>query len=111
MFGRRSQSVACGFDCTFLAMTMPRTSEFSVTAEPEYVQAPLVPPLEGDDDGGTWRVTLRLPEGLRGAVDSAARGAGVSENSWLVRAVQGALGGATPRKGTQSDKSFSGWVR
>jgi hypothetical protein len=90
-----------------------RNPEFAVTAEPELVpEAPPVTPLEGDDDGGTWRVTLRLPEGIRGAVDSAARGAGVSVNTWLVRAVHGALsGGATPRHGRQSEKSFSGWVR
>ncbi|HEV7422317.1 MAG TPA: histidine kinase [Mycobacterium sp.] len=90
-----------------------RNPEFAVTAEPQHgPDAPLVSPPEGDDDGGTWRVTLRLPEGLRSAVDSAARGNGVSVNTWLVRAAHGALsGGATRRRPTQSDKSFSGWVR
>jgi hypothetical protein len=66
------------------------------------------------DDGGTWRVTLRLPDGLRGAVDGAARGAGLSVNAWLVRAVSGALGAdKRPTRGPQhnSDKNFSGWVR
>jgi hypothetical protein len=67
------------------------------------------------DDGGTWRVTLRLPEGLRTAVDAAARGAGLSVNAWLVRAVSGALGADTrPARGgsqSNSDKNFSGWVR
>lgn len=50
-----------------------------------------------DDDGGTWRVTLRLPEGLRSAVEAAARRDGASLNSWLVRAAavasQGAVNG------------------
>jgi hypothetical protein len=91
-----------------------RDPEFTVTpapAEPE--QAPLAVPPEIDDDGGTWRVTLRLPENLRTAVDSAARGAGISVNAWLVRAVAGALGTGHPRRRHDgpSDKSFSGWVR
>jgi hypothetical protein len=91
-----------------------RDPEFTVTpapAEPE--DAPLAAPPEMDDDGGTWRVTLRLPESLRTAVDSAARGAGISVNAWLVRAVAGALGTGQARRRHDgpSDKSFSGWVR
>jgi hypothetical protein len=91
-----------------------RDPEFTVTpppAEPE--EAPLALPPEIDDDGGTWRVTLRLPENLRTAVDSAARGAGLSVNAWMVRAVAGAVGGGQRRRRHDgpSDKSFSGWVR
>jgi hypothetical protein len=91
-----------------------RDPEFTVTpapAEPE--EAPFAAPPEIDDDGGTWRVTLRLPENLRTAVDSAARGAGLSVNAWLVRAVAGALGTGQARRRNDgpSDKSFSGWVR
>jgi hypothetical protein len=65
---------------------------------------------EPDDDGGTWRVTLRLPEHLRTRVDAAARGDGLSVNAWLVRAVSGALGGARRPRG-DSGKHVSGWVR
>jgi hypothetical protein len=91
-----------------------RDPEFFVTpppAEPE--DAPLAAPPDFDEDGGTWRVTLRLPENLRTAVDSAARGAGLSVNAWLVRAVAGALGTGQARRRHDgpSDKSFSGWVR
>jgi hypothetical protein len=91
-----------------------RDPEFTVTpapAEPE--EAPLAAPPDFDEDGGTWRVTLRLPENLRTAVDSAARGAGLSVNAWLVRAVAGALGTGQARRRHDgpSDKSFSGWVR
>jgi len=65
---------------------------------------------EPDDDGGTWRVTLRLPESLRSPVDASARAEGLSVNAWLVRAVATALGGKrVPR--AASDKNFSGWVR
>jgi hypothetical protein len=72
--------------------------------------APVAGP-ESEDDGGTWRVTLRLPEHLRARVDAAARGDGLSVNAWLVRAVTAALGG-NPRRGRgDSGKHFSGWVR
>jgi hypothetical protein len=65
---------------------------------------------ESDDDGGTWRVTLRLPEHLRARVDVAARGDGLSVNAWLVRAVSAALSGSRRPRG-DSGKHFSGWVR
>ena len=65
---------------------------------------------EPDDDGGTWRVTLRLPESLRSPVDAAARAEGLSVNAWLVRAVAAALGGRRHARGS-TDKHFSGWVR
>ena len=69
------------------------------------------PPMpDADDDGGTWRVTLRLPENLRAPVDAAARAEGLSVNAWLVRAVASALGGRRHAR-PGSDKHFSGWVR
>ena len=67
-----------------------------------------------DDDGGTWRVTLRLPEGLRAAVEAAARRDGASLNSWLVRAAAVASqtgqsdSGRSPRT---SAHHLTGWVR
>ena len=88
-----------------------RDPEFTVSSgelpEPPDVVAP-----ESEDDGGTWRVTLRLPEHLRTRVDTAARGDGSSVNAWLVRAVTAALGGGDrrPPRG-DSGKHFSGWVR
>jgi hypothetical protein len=72
-----------------------------------------------DDDGGTWRVTLRLPEGLRTVVEGAARREGASINAWLVRAAALASQGAdhpgslhgpshTSRTG---GRRVTGWVR
>jgi hypothetical protein len=73
------------------------------------------PTTADPDDGGTWRVTLRLPESLRTGVDAAARSAGLSVNAWLVRAVSSSLGAdGRPNRGRShgdSDKNFSGWVR
>jgi predicted HicB family RNase H-like nuclease len=66
-------------------------------------QASAAEPL-GADDGGTWRVTLRLPGGLRPRVEAAACRDGISLNTWLVRAAAAAAGPATGRHVT-------GWVR
>ena len=43
------------------------------------------------DEGGTLRITLRLPEQLKARVDDAAARLGVSVNTWLVRAVANAM--------------------
>jgi hypothetical protein len=72
-----------------------------------------------DDDGGTWRVTLRLPEGLREVVEAAARREGASLNSWLVRAAAMASHGAghaarkyeSGRSARSTGHRVTGWVR
>jgi hypothetical protein len=90
-----------------------RDPEFNVSAGiAEMPDAPSVATGEPDEDGGTWRVTLRLPENLRPRVDAVARGDGLSVNAWLVRTVSAALGGSHSRRPPgDSDKHFSGWVR
>lgn len=70
-----------------------------------------------DDEGGTLRITLRLPEQLKARVDEAATRLGVSVNTWLVRVVAGALEpGPSPssdsRRGRWSGGSqYTGWAR
>ncbi|WKG05759.1 histidine kinase [Mycolicibacterium sp. HK-90] len=87
-----------------------RDPEFAVEpAEPD-VAPPSVVDVADDDAGGTWRVSLRLPESLRAGVEAAARRDGVSVNAWLVRAAAAALGGSG-RQARTADKTFSGWVR
>lgn len=98
-----------------------RDPEFIVSAPldedpPVDADAPLVAPY--DDDGGTWRVTLRLPEGLRAPVEAAARREGTSLNAWLVRAAalasQGAGQTGQPESGRTtrtSGQQLTGWVR
>jgi hypothetical protein len=90
-----------------------RDPEFTVSSGiEELLDARAVVAPEAEDDGGTWRVTLRLPEHLRAGVDAAARGDGLSVNAWLVRAVTAALGGGhTRRPRGDSGRHFSGWVR
>lgn len=69
------------------------------------------------DEGGTSRVTLRLPEQLKTRVEDAARREGLSLNAWLVRAVTRALdpsaaaGPSDRRRNRWSGQQYSGWVR
>jgi hypothetical protein len=93
----------------------PRSVEVRLRGrDPEFVvSAPLdEPPAEApavDDDGGTWRVTLRLPESLRAGIEAAARRDGISLNAWLVRAAAARVEPATPRTATRHH--VTGWVR
>ena len=66
------------------------------------------------DDVSTSRTTLRLPDALKSRVDEAAAADGVSVNTWLVRAVSGALQ-PKQRKSAQrtlrTGDNFAGWAR
>jgi hypothetical protein len=84
-----------------------RDPEFSVgPAE----QASAAEPFSADD-GGTWRVTLRLPDGLRPTVEAAARRDGISLNAWLVRAAAAAAGAGTSGPAQSAGRHITGWVR
>lgn len=59
-----------------------------------------------EEESGTSRVTLRLPDGLKARTEAAAASEGLSLNAWLVRAASRALadpGGGEPplRRGTR----------
>lgn len=89
-----------------------RDPEFIVSRALEEIPDQQVFTAPIDDDGGTWRVTLRLPEGLRSAVESAARRDGLSLNSWLVRAAAAASQGQPPDGSAAGrGKRVTGWVR
>jgi hypothetical protein len=99
----------------------PRSVEVRLRGrDPEFVvSAPLDEPLAqepfdvafGDEDGGTWRITLRLPESLRAAVEAATRYDGSSLNAWLVRAVAAAVQSKAGRATPASARQVTGWVR
>jgi hypothetical protein len=99
----------------------PRSVEVRLRGrDPEFVvSAPLDEPLAqepfdvafGDEDGGTWRITLRLPESLRAAVEAATRYDGSSLNAWLVRAVAAAVQSKAGRATPGSTRQVTGWVR
>jgi hypothetical protein len=44
-------------------------------------------PVIAEEEGGTARITLRLPESAKTRVEQQADREGISTNSWLVRAV------------------------
>ena len=66
-----------------------------------YVEEESEAPPPAGEEGQAARITLRLPEGLKAAVDAAAAREGVSVNTWLVRALARAVGsgGAGARRG------------
>jgi hypothetical protein len=67
-----------------------------------------------DDGDATARISLRLSDALKSDVELAASGAGISVNSWLVRAATTAL---SPARGTswephrnQNTHHVTGWI-
>ena len=75
-----------------------------VASEPaEAYSAPLV----GDDEQA--RITLRLPESLKAAIEGAAAADGVSVNNWLVRALTRAVHGGGSWTPPRSGKRITGW--
>jgi HicB family len=92
-----------------IAIVLPGTS--ATGARP-----PAAPPPDADE-GGTSRITLRVPEHLKQRIDEAAGREGLSVNTWLVRAVSAALepddGGRRShrRDGPQVGRRYTGWVR
>ena len=65
----------------------------------EHEKAAAAPAAE---DGLTARITLRLPDSLKGSVEEAASREGVSVNTWIVKALARGLSAApTPRIGSR----------
>jgi hypothetical protein len=66
------------------------------------------------EEGGTARLSLRLPERLKPRVEKAAEEAGLSVNAWLVRAIAGVLDDRpTPHETSPprlQGQQHSGWV-
>jgi hypothetical protein len=63
-----------------------REPELVFVAEPEADAEP-----QPTDPDQSARITLRLPEALKGAVEAAADREGVSTNTWIVRALSRSL--------------------
>jgi HicB family len=81
------------------------TLEPDVDPEPEGAAPP------ADDSAGTARITLRLPESVKTRAEEAANRAGVSVNSWLVRAVTRALDNPPPDQGGRPGRRLVGYAR
>jgi len=80
-----------------------RDPELVYVGEPD---VPDEPPAPGDDLSA--RITLRLPESLKGSLESAAAREGVSANAWIVRALARAL---EPRGARRSSNRLQGFAR
>ena len=102
---------------TEFVVTPPPTDE---APEAEHVtsdqrHSDVTPLLLEGEEGGTSRITLRLPDRLKSLVEERARAEGQSVNAWLVRAVATALetdGPRTPpRTSRQVGRGYTGWVR
>ena len=57
------------------------------------------------------RITLRLPEGLKEAVERAAAAEGISVNAWLVRAIAHVVAGPPPGPGFPPPGFHAGFHR
>ena len=68
-------------------------------------------PIPGDDALAA-RITLRVPESLKAAVEANAEAEGVSVNAWLVRALQRAVSGpGAAGRAHRSDKRITGFAQ
>ncbi len=101
-------------------VTLPPAEPWTEPASPAPASAPAPAPAPapGEDDA-TVRISLRLPETVKARVEQAAARAGVSINTWLIRAASAAADGDTARpaaggtsvSATTGGQRFSGWVR
>lgn len=81
-------------------------------AEPEAPPRGFTPPAAGPDAGDISRITLRLVEQIKAKAEQAATAQGVSLNSWVSQAVQGALGTPGHRGSRGEDgRRVRGWVQ
>jgi hypothetical protein len=88
-----------------------READIVVTVPSSGDSAPPPPPsLEGGGD--LARLTLRLPESLKEAIDKAASAEGISVNAWLVRAAGAALQGFRPNPPkSHYGRTFTGFAQ
>jgi hypothetical protein len=68
---------------------------------------------QGDEEGETSRLNLRLPEVLKSRIEEAARLEGLSLNAWLVRTAAVAVEGSQGQVSTSTggNRRYTGWVR
>ena len=128
---------AGGVDCRLDGRDLAFVVDSATADSPAPPTAP-VPPgppiaLEDADDASTARITLRLPESVKGRAEDAAAAAGQSLNTWLVNVVRAAtrgggdaainvdidlsslpfFGGAHPfpdRQERRTQRRMTGWV-
>ncbi|HWD04768.1 MAG TPA: toxin-antitoxin system HicB family antitoxin [Amycolatopsis sp.] len=88
------------------------------TPEPGHAEPPrAAPPVSPVDGGDISRITLRLVEQIKGQAEQAAAAQGVSLNTFVAQAVQGAIGQAQQHQqrhhrhgGGRTETKLHGWV-
>jgi hypothetical protein len=76
--------------------------------------APSTPVPDPGDEAGQARITLRIPESVKGRVEAAAAASGLSVNAWLSRAIAEALDGSPARETRRKPtigKRYTGYAR
>jgi predicted HicB family RNase H-like nuclease len=78
-----------------------------------FVDAPesAPPGVQDEDEAGTARLTLRMPEPLKGKVESAAAADGLSVNAWLVRTISRGLAPETMTATFRTGRRISGYAQ
>jgi predicted HicB family RNase H-like nuclease len=74
-----------------------------------YVSDEREAPATAADEAYSARITLRLPEALKGAIETAASREGVSVNTWIVRALSRSSTAAPAAQ--QSGNRLTGYAR
>lgn len=98
------------------AVTLPPSLTDQADADDDVAEEPVRPAPPETDEGGTARISLRLPENLKTRIEDAAGKSGLSVNAWLVRALSAAVEtdgqAARPRRRQSSlGQHYTGWVR
>jgi predicted HicB family RNase H-like nuclease len=86
-----------------------READLVVTDVESASPRPTLPPIT--ESGDLARLTLRLPEPLKEAIDRQANAEGISVNQWLVRAASMALQGPPPPPRSTFGKNFTGFAQ
>jgi hypothetical protein len=106
-----------GREAEFVVTTPPHehTQEAPPADAPPAAVAPMAAGVGDAEEAGTSRVTLRLPEPLKGRIEESAARQGLSVNAWLVRTLAAVVEpGASdaPKRHTPSGgERFTGWAR
>jgi predicted HicB family RNase H-like nuclease len=74
-----------------------------------YIEEEAPAPAAPIADDASARITLRLPEALKGSVESAAAREGVSVNTWIVRALGREV--AAPTRGPRIGSRLTGFAK
>lgn len=75
-----------------------------------YTEATQEPEVTSTDDGLTARISLRLPESLKDAIDAAAARESLSANTWLIRELKRAVHRGTTQQGHGFGSRLTGFA-